>query len=291
MNPRELVPRVNKLISWHTGNATYREVQDSWDSQWVDRKPILVPKEFDGGINMALFAIRNYMEARAGTETPFLPQRMLEVGCGPASRSIQIAQELGIKKLLLLDTSHQALTLQARPLAEEVNFSNECQPIQASMFDIPLDNGSVDVVFAYGPHDHLFGEERQRAFDEMQRVTDVNGIGIVILPSQLNPFWTAEMIIKVLNGTWSHSPTKFFTPGELVKRMINAGYERVGLYGSEFYKSWTRVLPREQQLIRFNHPTGMASIDKWLQKKDFEFDSFLNRYFGGAMMAVGYRSR
>lgn len=279
--------RMRDLASWYRGIQNLQESTNTgtahvWNDLWESRDPRLIPIENDGTSQLAIFGIERYKKA----QPLFNPQTMIEVGCGPASRSIQLAKKYGLS-LSLLDNSIASLLLQARPLAIKSEYQNKTRFIQGDMLRYPFPDDSFDISFAYGPHDHFFGTQRQRAFDEMQRITAKSGIGIVIVPSQLNPFWTLEMIQKVWQDTWDFGPTKFFTPFELVSRMKVAGYKNVELFGASFFTSWLRLLPREKQVKRYDHPTSNKTLNQWLLAKNIDFKSFLNRYCGGDMMVIG----
>lgn len=279
----EILRRMHQLLEWQRGKPTMGSVDAAWNTQWETRKPRLIPKNTDGPTCLARFAITR---ALCDADNSWHPTSLLEVGCGPGSRSMQLFQEFGLDRLFLLDNSSRALIHQVGPLIQDLGIDSQTQRVKGSMLDLPL-AANMDIVFAYGPHDHFFGKDRQITFDQMYTATAENGLCIVILPSLFNPFWTAEMITKVLQGSWEHGPTKFFTPQELLDRMQTAGYEDVELFGADFYTSWLRLLPRDQQLKHFDKPTPITSLNAFLQRKDREYTSLLNKFLGGSIMVMG----
>ncbi len=280
--------RMGKLLNWYRENPTTDNQRNYtgtvWEDLWRVREPRLIPIETDGPSRLTAFIIDQLQVS----SPHFRPQTMIEVGSGPGSRSIQLAKKYALS-LCLLDNSFNALNLHAKPLSKKVDNGNFTYCVQGSMLEAPFPDNSFDISFAYGPHDHFFGTDRQLAFDEMYRITSEGGIGITIVPSQLNPFWTAEMIQKVWQDTWEFGPTKFFTPKELTTRMENAGYNNVQLYGASFFTSWLRLLPKSEQVKRYDKPTSFGNLNDWLAEKNLDFESFLNRYLGGDIMALGVK--
>lgn len=284
----EGLKRMGELATWYMGKpgtySTNPKGSEIWEELWEKRKPRLIPINTDGPSRLAQFAIDTHLKERSN----FRPKTMVEIGSGPGSRSIQLARKYGLQ-LHLLDTSFNALHLHAQALAKEAHYDESVCPVKGSMLEAPFSDNSFDVTFAFGPHDHFFGKKRQIAFDEMCRITASGGIAINILPSQFNPFYTAEMISKVLDNTWEFGPTKHFTPNEFIFRMKKAGFKEVKLYGASFFTSWLRLLPKSEQVKRYDNPTSSKSLNRWLSEKDMNFTSLLNRYFGGDMMAIGVK--
>lgn len=288
MSRLEGMNRIKELASWYAGNpkiySSNPERHEVWEELWEKRKPRRIPISTDGPSLLAQFAIDTHQRERPD----FNPNTMVEIGSGPGSRSIQLADKYHLQ-LHLLDTSFNALHLHAQPLAKEADYDGSVCPVKGSMLEAPFPDESFDITFAFGPHDHFFGNERQVAFDEMYRITAPGGIAINIHPSQFNPFYAAEMIHKVLDDSWDFGPTKLFTPNEFIFRMNKAGFKKVKLYGASFFTSWLRLLPKSSQVKRYDNPTSNKNLNRWLSEKDMNFTSLLNRYFGGDMMAIGVK--
>ncbi|RLG46045.1 MAG: hypothetical protein DRO06_05060 [Thermoproteota archaeon] len=101
--------------------------------------------------------------------------RILDAGCGPGEMSVEVARLLSPSSTLyLLDPLREMVELARSRVAGLVRVV----PLVGTFEDIPLDDGSVDVVLAsYSLRD---ARDRRRALSEFRRVLRVGGIlGVV----------------------------------------------------------------------------------------------------------------
>lgn len=209
-------------------------------------------------------------------------QTMLEVGAGPGTRSIPIAKELNLN-LSLVDLLESAHNL-ARKRAARYRITCEC--ITADALDMPVGDETYDYTCSIGLNEHFFGDEREKIFSEMYRVTKSGGRTIVIVPNKFGSI-RLEQYIKEFTGTWTFGPTDLFSYGELKETMESYDFSKVEMYGVSVYTQPIRVLPRAIQRMMFKNKKLWELLVNL--PGNFNVRSFMNRHLGEEIMAVGYR--
>ena len=114
-------------------------------------------------------------QERAAFVFPYLTEdtRVLDVGCGPGSITVGLAQAVsphGVVMGIDWEASQVELTCQA---ARGMGVSN-VRFEQGSAYQLPVDEGSVDVVFAHALFEHLASP--RQALIEFRRVLRTGGI-------------------------------------------------------------------------------------------------------------------
>lgn len=97
--------------------------------------------------------------------------RCLDIGSGPGSLGIALAQASDLT-VTLLDSSPDMLAI-AEENVREAGLSNRVSPLRGNVHDIPLPDGSVDLVVSRGSV--FFWEDLSRAFSEIYRVLAPGG--------------------------------------------------------------------------------------------------------------------
>ena len=120
--------------------------------------------------------VESYTRRTAETCAAFLLPRLppdaevLDVGCGPGTITLGLARRAG--RVIGLDAS-EAMVDQARGLAAEAGTANAAFKV-GSVYDLPYDGGSFDVVYAHQVMQHL--ADPVRALREARRVLRPGGL-------------------------------------------------------------------------------------------------------------------
>jgi SAM-dependent methyltransferase len=98
--------------------------------------------------------------------------RLLDVGCGPGSITLGLAERLPQGEVVGVDLTRETLS-QATRDAEARGLSNLRYQF-ADVYDLPFDDGSFDVAYAHQVIQHLV--DRPKALREMLRVVKAGGL-------------------------------------------------------------------------------------------------------------------
>lgn len=111
---------------------------------------------------------------RASFALPFLSEvtRLLDLGCGPGTITIGLAQAASAVAVLGVDREGSQVAM-ARDAAQAAGVTN-AQFEQGSAYELPLEDRSVDLVFAHAVFEHL--ALPQRALAEFGRVLRADGV-------------------------------------------------------------------------------------------------------------------
>lgn len=108
--------------------------------------------------------------------------KLLEAGCGAARSSIALMSEHKDADLSLLDISEYALAF-ARKEAERNGFLN-VQYLNASLFNMPVDNESFDLTWNVGVIEHYDEEKIEAMIKEMWRTVKDGGFLVIGIPNR-----------------------------------------------------------------------------------------------------------
>ncbi len=213
-----------------------------------------------------------------------LDTTVLDVGSGPGYRTRRVFRDCD---LTLLECSETALQ-QARDDRIE---GSKVTLLQADYFDIPLEDGSVDLLVANGINEHYLDPVRQQLFEELYRIVrPCGGRMALIVPNGLNPFHALWKGIAEQRGTWSFGPQYDFTPAELYARMYHVGFDYLECFGVGAFTSWVRLFPKSLQRELVKNPTPSRRLNELLVNLDSTSTSRSNRYLGREVMVVGYKN-
>jgi 2-polyprenyl-6-hydroxyphenyl methylase/3-demethylubiquinone-9 3-methyltransferase len=155
---------------------------------------------------------------------------VVDVGCGGGFVLENIAQahlNLHLKSLTGFDISANSL-LQARThAADQSNLTPLPVYQQASVYDLPVANQSVDVVIISDVLEHL--QEVPRALQEIKRVLRPNGV--VVFDTIARSWWSflstyliAQEVLGIVEAG-AHDWSMFINPSEIDAMLCEAGFE------------------------------------------------------------------
>ena len=98
---------------------------------------------------------------------------VLDLGCGPGNHSFEMAKYA--KKVFGIDSSKRMLDY-AKSKYPGIHF------IYADATDIPLENGSIDIVFSAGLFEYV--KNKENLMREILRVLKPGGISIILAPNK-----------------------------------------------------------------------------------------------------------
>ena len=163
---------------------------EHWDKLWKKDDYYAyhdIPLDTDGISHLLLSALSDVPPK----------QSLLEVGAGPATRTIPIAKEKNLD-LTLVDLLESAKNL---ALKRSDRYGVKCDYLIGNALDLPIPDETYDNVCSIGLNEHFFGEKRYKCFSEMSRITKPGGKTIVIVPNKFGSI-RIEQIIKELSGNW-----------------------------------------------------------------------------------------
>lgn len=220
-----------------------------------------------------------YYLLKGAIKQPSPEETLLEVGSGPATRTIPFAKSTNLQ-LSLLDPLESAHELAQKRAAR---YGIPCTNIVGSVLNIPIKDNVYDYVVSIGLNEHFLNGDRKKCFTEMYRVTKQDGICVVIVPNLWGSI-NIEKFFKERNNTWKFGITKLFNVFELKKIMKECGFKKVSVYGVSYFSGIVRVLPVDVQRKIFK-----SRVWKIITRFPFNLniDFFLNKLFGEEIMAVG----
>lgn len=255
------------------------EISEVWRKYWDTKPDFKVSNSAADPITILASAALDKLKGRPDIS-------VIDIACGPGSRTIPLfGMERNIK-LVMLDRAANALEI-AQDHASAYNVPVTF--IQADAFNVPLRSNSFDFVFSYGLNEHFLDPLRQELFNEMARIVRPDGILAIVVPNRNNPFHSVSKLIAQSRGTWPYGPQYDFTPAELKARMAKAGLVNIESLGAGAYTSWIHLMRREARRKYYRKNT-ISGINKLLWKLDAEPRSFINRHFGREIMAIGHKS-
>ncbi|MEY4701614.1 MAG: hypothetical protein RL326_1801 [Pseudomonadota bacterium] len=146
-------------------------------------------------------------------------KRLLEIGCGTASLLCGVAQSF--REVVGLDISEAALN-GATKRAEATKIPN-ARFVQGDCFALPFEDGSFDVVWSQGLHEHFPNYED--ILREEYRVCKVGGCVIAGVPYRYSypTVWYKISRATKCHGLWPWTEQVFFRKEEIleVARRIN----------------------------------------------------------------------
>tara|TARA_B100000315_G_C14497769_1_gene550883 strand:- start:199 stop:765 length:567 start_codon:yes stop_codon:yes gene_type:complete len=121
---------------------------------------------------------------------PFVEQKginILEAGSGLSESSALI--DFQDQRYISLDISNVALGKNV----------NDQIKLQGDLFNIPITDKQIDLIFNVGVHEHYCDEENEKIFNEYYRVLKKNGLIVLLWPHYYGPLMLlAKLINKVI---------------------------------------------------------------------------------------------
>ncbi len=188
----------------------------------------------------------------------------------------------------LFDYSDVALELAAEN-AKDLGVRAEI--IKGNLLNNSLDSDQYDIVWSVGLHEHFQGENRQKAFDEMYRISKPGGICIVIVPNSLNLPYRLTKRFEEMLGVWPYGDEFPFTRWELSERLHRSGFNNVETVGIgallSMYRWFLHDTRYANKLLR--NPTPFKSLNGLLRRIDLDISpgNYLNNIFGRELGSKG----
>lgn len=186
-----------------------------WDDFWASASDI-----------QEVYANDDRIVENLETRLNFDGLRVLEVGAGTGRDSGAIAA-LGAE-VWTLDYSEESLRLMKKNLAEAVNI------VCGDALALPIAAGTLDVVFHQGLLEHFRNRDRDLLLKENHRVLKKDGYLLVDVPQRLHYYTFAKHVLMFF-GKWFAGWETEFSPGELKRKMTDAGFDIVAVYGHNLY--------------------------------------------------------
>ena len=157
--------------------------------------------------------------------------KIIEFGCGGGMTTLLSAKKLNFVPYLL-DNSDAALRM-ARTNADILQV--DASFIKADALSMPFEDGSFDFVWSGGVNEHFRGNERQKIFDEMARITKYGGVCVVTVPNKYYLPLNLFRFITQRLGMWEVGYEKPFSRKELKTTMEKAGLSGVEIQNTDFF--------------------------------------------------------
>ena len=196
--------------------------------------------------------------------------KVIELGSGRGIVSLL----MGLKgaEVTLLDSSEVAL---GRAGLLFKDFGCDARFRNADIFDLPGDIlGQFDIAMSFGLVEHFRGEERQQAMNAHYSVLRSRGTCFISVPNRFclpYRFWKKSLELR---RRWAYGFEDPFTRRELMKKAQAANFTSCTIIGSSFLNA----------IDRFFLFSALSRIGI-----NTEVSSFLDYYFGYALVLVGHR--
>jgi len=170
-----------------------KEVAKIWEDIWKKAKL----EEWD---NLSETIYRILCEATVGIKDKL----MLEAGSGTGRISLKLKEE-GRRDVILLDVSKTAVRISKEYFKErgQIGFL-----ILGSIFNIPVRDNSIDIVWNAGVLEHFSDHERTLALKEMTRVCEKNGSIVTLNPYSRAIFYIIGKWFAEKRNTWIYGYEK-----------------------------------------------------------------------------------
>lgn len=163
----------------------------SWDNYWMAKRN---GEEVFGWDDLSELLLRTLVRIAPKSSDNI---KILEIGSGSGKVSAALA-DLG-HRVTCLDSSQTSLQI-AKCGFEFRKVVGEF--VCADLRDIPLGNGSFDLVWSSGVLEHFHSEDQVLALEEMARLLGVGGKIVVIVPYKLGLIYRLGKAIAELRGKW-----------------------------------------------------------------------------------------
>lgn len=117
-----------------------------------------------------------------GLEHAMRGARVADIGCGTGHRVMPMAQHFGAKEYIGFDHSTESLKV-AKQLSSDIGMPN-VKLIEGDLFNLPLEDGSVDIVICQGVLHHT--ADPLRGFAELARICRPGGFINVYVYNKFN---------------------------------------------------------------------------------------------------------
>lgn len=252
-----------------------------WDELWEKRNNERI--EINPSTDPIYLILREFLKSHPN----FLinkPQTIVEFGCGQGLRTTLFARQTGAKPIYV-DNSHKALELAIKNYDDY--FKGGEEPIALLNDVLHYKGPKGTLVWSAGLNEHFFENDRGKIFEAMRNASEE--YVLVIVPNAWNLPYRLTKFYRQLRGTWPFGAEQPFSIRELKSRMEEAGLNEVSTAGIGAFLSHYRWFwlgsPTATKLLK--NPTPFNWLNKKLIKKDLDFNSRINKYFGREIYAIG----
>lgn len=197
--------------------------------------------------------------------------KVVELGAGRGV--VSLIMKLKGADATLIDFSEVALE---RAQLVFRQFNCDAKFLKADVLNLPhevLDQ--FDISMSFGLAEHFVGEARQQVVSSHYCVLKNNGISFISVPNKLClPYRILKKMLE-LRHVWIYGTEEPFTHSELRKKACFAEFKSCKIIGSSFINAIDRF-----SLVNVLSKIGINT----------EMPSFLDNYFGYALILVGYKS-
>ncbi|MDD1779922.1 MerR family transcriptional regulator [Enterovibrio sp. ZSDZ35] len=151
---------------------------------------------------------------------PFSPQNLLEIGCGRGIATTVLARNTNAK-ITVLDNETSALE-RTIERATEAGVAEKIETVNASMTDIPLENGQYDLIWAEGCA-YVMGVNN--ALKQWRSLLADDGV--LVLSDMV---WTVESPNPVIAAFLGNEYPDLTTAAERIKQAKAAGYDVIDTF-------------------------------------------------------------
>ena len=144
---------------------------------------------------------------------------ILEAGCGTG------------QTLSYLSKYHTTVGLDISLAALNLARINCIYPVLGSIFKIPFNDNTFDLVYNSGVIEHFKDPDNIAAIAEMARVTKPDGMVIIIVPNSLCLWYKAGKFFAVLMKNFEFGYEEDYSPKRLKTAIINSGLEIETTFG------------------------------------------------------------
>jgi len=187
------------------------------------RKGHLFP-DYDSKITLSLY--KRYVPKLVKRFSRKKEFTILEPGSGIGRFSLVIAEEAkfnNVQSYVIGIDMLESILKDAKKLFRERGVCADF--IVADVRLLPFRDECFDLAHSQGLHEHFTGLDRQRTFDEVNRVLVKGGYYFFTVPNKLNLFWSFSLLkAKVLRRASAFIDEKPFTIKELIKNLRRSGF-------------------------------------------------------------------
>jgi SAM-dependent methyltransferase len=145
--------------------------------------------------------------------------KILEAGCGTGQTLSPLSER---HETYGLDISRAALKLA----------QDNCKfPVLASIFNLPFDDNTFDLVYNSGVIEHFKDPENVAAIQEIARVTKSSGRVIIIVPNTLCIWYKVGKFVAVMMRNFEFGYEEDYSPKRLKTAVRRAGLEIEKTFG------------------------------------------------------------
>jgi len=193
------------------------------------------------------------MKARLDRKVPgYRVSTLLDFGCGTGATERFLEEAFTTSRIVGVDPSVECLRL-ARLTSTKTRY------IELIGTSLPLESGSIDLIYCNGTFHHIAPSQRNQVLNELCRVLPAGGFAFIYENNPCNPLTIRAMRVNPFDKD-AH-PIRLT---ELRKLCLHAGFEVVESWYYFFFPRFLRHLRRIDPLLGWVPLGGQYGV--WLKK-------------------------